>query len=128
MKKIAVFFFLVAMFINVAKGQSDLSFYHMGAFTPQSSINNASFFPDAEFYFSLPGISGLNTKINTRLSYNQLMKPVEGTDSVKVDLHGALAQLKDGDNLRIMGDVSIFQFGHSHSLQTFDLMEVLIIQ
>ncbi|WP_462250844.1 DUF5723 family protein [Ekhidna sp.] len=121
MKKIAVFFILGAMFFNIAQGQSDLTFYHMGGFTPQSSINNASFFPDAEFYFSLPGISGLNTKINTRLSYNQLMQPVEGTDSVKLDLHGALAQLSDGDNLRMMGDVSIFQFGVRSGHRAFSL-------
>lgn len=105
----------------LSKGQSDLPFYHMGAFTPQSSINNAAFFPDAEFYFSLPGLSGINAKLNSEISYNQLFRPVEGTDSVKMDLQGAIADLKEGDNLRFEGDVSLFQFGVRSGHRAFTL-------
>lgn len=110
MKKLAILFITVSI-IHEASSQSDLTFYQMGAITPQSSMNNASFFPDAEFYFSLPGLSGLNVKMNNEISYNMLMQPVEGSDSVKIDVQNALANLSEGDNVRLKGDVSLFQFG-----------------
>ena len=111
MKKIILLFSVIFVLSIQVKGQSDLTFYHLNDATPQSSLHNAAFFPDAEFYFSLPGLSGLNVKMNNAFSYNQLMKPVEGTDSVKVDVNGVLEELKEGDNLRLSGDVSLFQFG-----------------
>ena len=110
-----------SLLISVAHGQSDLTFYHMKGMTPQSAINNAAFFPDAEFYISLPGISGINAKMNTEISYNQLMIPVEGTDSVEVDVQGALTNLKEGDNVRFRGDVSLFQFGLRSGHRAFTL-------
>ncbi|MEO1256264.1 MAG: DUF5723 family protein, partial [Bacteroidota bacterium] len=93
----------------------------MGNVTPQSSMNNASFFPDAEFYFSLPALSGLNLKLDNAFTYNQLMKPVDGTDSVRVDIAGVLDELKEGDNLRLKGDISLFQFGIRAGNKTFTL-------
>ena len=121
MKKIAFVFIITLLIGNVTQAQSDLGFYHMGPLTPQSAINNASFFPDAEFYISLPALSGVNAKANSKISYNQLMVPVEGTDSVQVDLQGALANLKEGDNVRFRGDVSLFQFGIRSGHRAFTL-------
>lgn len=120
MKRIALL--LIAILIgNISRGQSDLTFYHLGALTPQSGINNAAFFPNAEIYFSLPGISGIHTKINSRISYNQLMVPVEGSDSVKIDLQGALNRLQEGDNVRFLGDISLLQFGIRSGHRAFTL-------
>jgi len=107
-------------FFNV-KSQSDLTFYHMGAATPQSMMMNPSFFPDAEFYFSFPVISGTNLNYNNGLTYNQIMSPIAGTDSVKVDLELALENLKEGDNIRFVGDISIFQFGIRAGDKNFSL-------
>lgn len=121
MKKVAFVFIVTLLIGNTARAQSDLGFYHMGSLTPQSAINNASFFPDAEFYFSLPGLSGINAKVHSEISYNQLMVPVEGTDSVQVDLQGALANLREGDNVRFKGDVSLFQFGIRSGHRAFTL-------
>lgn len=120
MKKLIVhlFAFLVVL---VSYSQSDLAFYHLGASTPQSSMNNASFFPEAEFYFSFPGMSGLNVNFNSGFTYNHLMTPVEGSDSVRVDLENLLANIKEGDNLRLRGDVSLFQIGVRAGRKSFSL-------
>lgn len=120
MKKLVIIIIGILL-TKVSMGQSDLTFYHFGPMTPQSGINNTAFFPDAEFYFSLPGLSGINAKVNSELSYNQLMRPVEGTDSVKVDLQGALSNLKEGDNARFEGDISLFQFGIRSGHRAFTL-------
>ncbi|MEO9484193.1 MAG: DUF5723 family protein [Ekhidna sp.] len=121
MKRITSVLAIGILIVNISNAQSDLGFYHMGSLTPQSSINNAAFFPDAEFYFSLPVLSGINTKLNSELSYNQLVRPIEGTDSVQVDLQSALANLKEGDNVRLRGDVSLFQFGIRSGNKAFTL-------
>ncbi|MEP1032028.1 DUF5723 family protein [Ekhidna sp.] len=120
MRKI-VTLLIIILLAHITKGQSDLTFYHLGALTPQSNLNNASFFPDAKFYFSLPGLSGFNAKINSEISYNHLMRPIEGSDSVKMDLQGALSSLKQGDNVRFKGDVSLFQFGIRSGHRAFTL-------
>ena len=109
MKKLL--FISLAVIYSGAVAQSDLTFYHMGAVTPQSSMMNASFFPDAEAYFSLPVVSGSFLNANLGSTYNDFMSPVDGTDSVKVDLEGFLASVEDGDNLSFRGDLSLFQFG-----------------
>ena len=120
MRKTSIIALLVLASMRLV-AQSDLAFYHMGAITPQSSMNNASFFPDAEFYLSFPGVSGVNLKMNSGFSYNDLMIPVAGTDSVKVDLPGVLNSLQEGDNLRLSGDLSIFQLGVVVKNKTFSL-------
>ena len=121
MKKIITFCFILFILIFKSAGQSDLTFYHLNDATPQSSMHNPTFFPDAKFYFSLPGLSGLNVKMNNAFSYNQLMVPVEGTDSMKVDINRVLEDLREGDNFKIMGDVSLFQFGLSTGNKAFTL-------
>ena len=59
MKKHLIIALVSILFIHQADAQEDLTFYHLGATTPQSSIRNASFTPDAKFYISLPGLSGI---------------------------------------------------------------------
>lgn len=120
MRKFAIAFTLLSC-IQSSFGQTDLAFYQLGDRIPQGAMNNASFFPDAEFYFSLPAMSGLNVRVDNAITYNHLFLPVEGTDSVKVDLENALNNLKEGDNLRFRGDVSLFQFGVRAGNKTFSL-------
>lgn len=120
MNKLLTILVIICLGANL-QAQSDLAFYHLGAKTPQSSMNNASFFPDAEFYFSFPGMSGVNVGLNNGLTYNHLFVPVAGTDSVQIDLENALNQLSEGDNLSLRGDVSLFQFGVRAGKKTFSL-------
>ncbi|MBC6409090.1 MAG: hypothetical protein GDA42_01290 [Ekhidna sp.] len=120
MKKI-IFSFLSMVFSVSMFAQSDLTFYHFGAATPQSGMLNPSFFPDAKYYFSLPALSGIYTNANIGFRYNDLMVPVEGTDSVKVDLERVLRKLKAGDNLSLRGDLSLLQFGMRTGAGNFSL-------
>ncbi|MCP4458410.1 MAG: conjugal transfer protein TraF [Cytophagales bacterium] len=101
--------------------QTDLTFYHMGAATPQSGVYNPTFFPNAKIYFSLPVLSGFNANVNSGFSYGDLMTPVQGTDSVKVDLEGWISNLKPGERMSMNGSVSVFQFGMRRGNRTFSL-------
>ncbi|MEO9805955.1 MAG: DUF5723 family protein [Reichenbachiella sp.] len=96
---------------TVLNAQSDLSFYHLGEQTPQNSIFNPVFFPDADFYISLPLLSGVSTNINNSFNYNDVFTAVEGTDSVQLDSERLLANMKDGDRLSFNASVSLFQLG-----------------
>lgn len=96
---------------TVAHSQSDLSFYHLGELTPQNTMFNPVFFPDANFYVSLPGISGISTNLNNSFTYNDVFSAVEGTDSVQFDPEGLLSKMKGGDRLSFNGSVSLLQIG-----------------
>ncbi|MEO9964336.1 MAG: DUF5723 family protein [Reichenbachiella sp.] len=109
-KKIAVVAVLVISVVT-AKAQSDLSFYHLGELTPQNNLFNPVFFPDADFYVSLPGISGISTNLNNSFNYNDIFSAVEGTDSVRFDPEGLLSTMKSGDRLSFNGSVSLLQVG-----------------
>lgn len=122
---------LVILFVSLSAAlfaQSDLTFYHMGAATPQSGMVNASYFPDAEAYFSFPVISGVSLYAGLGSTYNNLMTPIEGTDSVKVDLNKFLGSIEEGDNLSFRGDVSLFQFGLLAGGRNFTLFSNLRYQ
>ncbi|MDE0472422.1 MAG: DUF5723 family protein [Ekhidna sp.] len=121
MKKI-ILISLSMVFSASMLAQSDLTFYHFGAVTPQSGMLNASFFPNADYYFSLPALSGMYTNANLGFRYNDLLVPVEGTDSVKVDLERVLRNLKAGDNLSVRGDLSLLQFGIRTNSGNFSLL------
>lgn len=91
--------------------QSDLSFYHMGELTPQNNIFNPVFFPDADFYVSFPGISGVNTNWNNSFSYNDVFESIEGSDSVQFAPERLLSNMKDGDRMSFNASVSLLQIG-----------------
>ncbi|UXX78945.1 DUF5723 family protein [Reichenbachiella carrageenanivorans] len=97
--------------MTVAKAQSDLTFYHMGELTPQSNIYNPVFFPDADFYLSLPVISGINTNISNSFNYNDMFDAISGTDSVQFVPEKLLSNMKQGDRLSFDGSISLFQMG-----------------
>ncbi|MFY0625662.1 MAG: hypothetical protein JXR07_05180 [Reichenbachiella sp.] len=110
MKKILVFLFAIGWSFS-SVGQKDLSFYHFGASTPQSSSFNPSYFPDARFYLSLPVISGVSVDVNAGLSYDDIFSEIPNTDSVRFDIRKALSSLTEGDRIRNDGTLSIFQLG-----------------
>lgn len=91
--------------------QSDLSFYHLGELTPQSNIYNPVFFPDADFYVSLPVLSGVNTNWNNSFSYNDVFESIEGSDSVQFAPEKLLANMKNGDRMSFNASVSLLQIG-----------------
>lgn len=95
----------------VVNAQSDLAFYHLGELTPQNSIFNPVFFPDADFYVSLPVISGISTNMNNSFTYNDMFVAIAGTDSVQFDADKLLSNIDDGDKLSFDGSVSLLQIG-----------------
>lgn len=116
---------LAVTFVGSVLAQSDLTFYHMGAETPQSAMVNASYFPNAKVYVSLPILSGSQLNANLGASYNDLMTPIDGTDSVKIDLEKFISSIEPGDNLSLRGDFSLFQFGLSLGKRRFSLFSNL---
>ncbi len=98
---------------TVATAQNDLTFYHLGSAAPQAQSFNASFFPQAKMYLSLPVLSGVSLNVNSGLSYNEIFTKIPETDSVRIDVEKMLRSLKGGDRLRVDGTISLFQFGHS---------------
>jgi hypothetical protein len=113
MRKFILISLLWVSGLTALNAQTDLTFYHLGASTPQSSIRNASFTPNAKFYISLPALSGVKLKFDGGFSYSNLMRPIEGTDSVKVDIDMLLNHLESGDRFTTSGTISIFQMGYS---------------
>ncbi|SMD39115.1 hypothetical protein SAMN04488029_4051 [Reichenbachiella faecimaris] len=119
--------FLVIMLLlglaNSGQAQSDLTFYHLGELTPQNSIYNPVFFPDADFYISFPVISGVSVNVNNSFTYNDIFDPIEGSDSVQFVPEKLLSTLKNGDRLSFDGAVSLFQvgfhIGRSSAVQIF---------
>ena len=97
--------------IPAVQAQSDLSFYHLGELTPQSNIYNPVFFPDADFYVSLPLISGVSTNINNSFTYSDLFAEIEGSDSVQFDPDNFLSNVNNGDRLSFDGSISLLQIG-----------------
>ncbi len=112
---------LLVLSLQGAYGQTDLTYYHLGAATPQSSVYNPSYFPDAKIYFSLPVLSGFSISANTGFSYGDILKPLQGSDSVKIDLEGLVSKLNPGDRMSLNGSISLFQFGIRKGNQTFSL-------
>lgn len=97
--------------VNTSMAQSDLAFYHLGEATPQNTIFNPVFFPDADFYVSLPVISGIGTNLNNSFTYNDMFTPIDGTDSVQFDPEGFLSRMKSGDRLSMNASISLLQVG-----------------
>lgn len=113
---------ILLLFVSVVSfGQTDLTFYHLGPATPQSTLYNAAYFPDASTYVSLPGLSGVHAQASTGFSYGDLFRAVPGTDSVTYDLNDFIANLKPGSRLSINGGVSLFQFGLKRGHRTFTI-------
>ncbi len=96
---------------SMVQAQSDLSFYHLGELTPQNNIFNPVFFPDADFYVSLPVISGISTNVNNSFTYNDMFVAIAGTDSVQFDPDSFLSNVNDGDRLSFDGSISLLQVG-----------------
>lgn len=111
MKKL-LFIFISAFVLNLnLNAQSDLTFYHLKEATPLHGIYNPVSFPEGRWYISLPGLSGIDMNINTGLSYNDIMEPVEGTDSVRISPTNILSKLNSGSRFDVSTTISLFQFG-----------------
>ncbi|MEP2025354.1 MAG: DUF5723 family protein [Reichenbachiella sp.] len=122
-QRLSILLITILGLVHSAKGQSDLTFYHLGEITPQSSIYNPVFFPDADFYISLPVISGVSTNFNNSISYDDVFASIDGTDSVEFSSNKLLSNLKDGDRMSFDGSVTLlqvgFHIGRTSALQVF---------
>lgn len=113
MRRLSLFFLATIAWSINAYSQEDLTFYHLGNATPQSAMNNASYFPDAHFYFSLPVLSGINVNVGSSLSYNDAFSSIEGSDSVLFDLQRVSDVTQPGDRFNFNSNISLLQFGFS---------------
>jgi len=91
MKKV-LFIILIAI-ANLGYGQFDLSFYQMGAATPQSNNYNAAFFPKSRVFVSIPGLSGIGLSVHNSFGMTDIL--TRTGDSTLVDVNRFLANQKN---------------------------------
>ncbi len=114
MRKIYINIIVLFIGLGSLKAQSDLSFYHLGKEVPQGNHMNPAFFPDAKFYVSLPGISGVQFGINNSFGYEDVFTKISDPNpdyEVLLDVEKLLGKLENGDFLEMNTNVSLFQFG-----------------
>lgn len=102
---------IVLLSVQVVIAQSDLAFYHMKNVTPQGNHMNPTYFPDAKFYVSLPGISGISINLDNAFGYADVFSEIPNSDSVLFDTDKLLSKISEGDYLNFNGTISLFQFG-----------------
>lgn len=108
MKKLVVLTFSICILVIVANAQINLTRYQIGGNIPNGQELNPAYFPNANFYFSWPGISNVAVDINAPISYNDLFE-VTG-DSVRINLENYLNDEKN-DFLSMDTTIPIIGFG-----------------
>jgi len=94
---------------NISYSQFNLSFYQMGAATPQHNNYNASAFPKAKFFLSFPGISGFDLSVNNSFSLSDVF--TETGDSTLIDVNRFLAEQQDGAYINTLFSQTLFMTG-----------------
>lgn len=105
-----IFIFIAALFLSAATfGQSNISFFHMQNRMPQNSNYNASYFPDAKVYVSLPVISGIDINVNNSFGINDVLTPTG--DSTLIDIDRLLREQNKRPYLNVGFGLTDFMLG-----------------
>lgn len=97
------------LFTLVSYGQSNLGFFHMQNRMPQNSNYNASYFPDAKVYVSLPVISGIDLTVNNSFGMKDLF--TETGDSTLLDIDRFLSEQNKNPYLNVGLGITNFMVG-----------------
>ncbi|XOV92641.1 MAG: DUF5723 family protein [Bacteroidota bacterium] len=95
----------------VSKGQSSLSFHHLGNATFQNTLINAAYIPKGKIFFGLPAMSGIHVGYNNKLSYNNVFSRVDNT--LIVDTDKLLSKLQTNNMASIEADIALFHLGYT---------------
>lgn len=115
---IAIAFLLLYASLFSAKGQQELTLFHRPDIQ-SSSTTNPAFFGTERFRFTVP--SAAFNYGNTGFSYNDLIRPDPGSDSMLLDMEGMIEGLRPKETLYLELDVRYFQFGHRNGPHFFGL-------
>lgn len=100
---------LTCIVIFLAKGQTSLSFHHLGNTTFQNTLINAAYAPKGKIFFGLPGISGIHASYNNKLSYNNIFSRVD--NALFVDTRQLLSKLQKENMVSVTTNINLFHLG-----------------
>jgi len=96
---------------HLTRGQTSLSFHHLGNTTFQNTLINASYIPDGKVFFGLPGMSGIHASYNNKLSYNNIFSKVD--NALIVDTHEILAALQNRNMASVETNINLLHLGYT---------------
>jgi hypothetical protein len=70
MRKVSLTIFFLSSLLFV-KGQTSVSFQHLGNATFQNNLINPSLIPEGKLFIGLPVLSGIHVNVNNKVSYNE---------------------------------------------------------
>ncbi len=105
----SLFIILTFATIYLSKGQTSLSFHHLGNTTFQNTLINAAYAPKGKVFFGLPGMSGIHASYNNKLSYNNIFTKIDNT--LFVDTRKILGKLQNRNMISAEADVALLHLG-----------------
>lgn len=94
---------------NISYGQFNLSFYQMGAATPQHNNYNAAAFPKARAFFSMPVVSGIDLSVNNSFGMSDILTATG--DSTLLDVSRFLTEQEEGAYMNMLFSTTLFMTG-----------------
>ena len=106
-------FFTTILFLTTficLKGQTSVSFQHLGNATFQNNLINPSLIPEGKFFLGLPVISGVHANVNNKVSYNEGF--TKYSDRTEIDIHKILSNLQRQNILTSKVEVNLLHLGY----------------
>ena len=103
---------ITILFIVLAaslKGQTSMSFYHLGNATFQNSSLNPAWVPEGRLFVGLPVLSGVHLHANNKLSYNELF--TKENNNILLDIDKGLENLQAQNLTSFHLNVNLFHLG-----------------
>jgi hypothetical protein len=95
-----------------AGAQTEFSTYRLNATLPQANLVNPAFYPNHKVLIGLPAISSIYFSAdNGRLSFQDIFRPSESSDSLEIDTVSLFSKLQDQQTLKLREAVQLFYFG-----------------
>lgn len=92
-----------------SKGQTSLSFHHLGNATFQNTLINAAYIPEGKIFFGLPAMSGVHLNYNNKLSYNNVFTKID--NALIVDTDKLLSKLQKNNMASIEANIALLHAG-----------------
>src|SRR5688572_15362764 len=108
----AVLIFALIVVALHAGAQTEFSTYRLNATLPQANLVNPAFYPNHKVIIGLPAISSIYFSAdNGRLSFQDIFKRSESSDSLEIDTLNLFSKLQDQQELKLREAVQLFYFG-----------------
>ncbi len=95
----------------LSRGQTSLSFHHLGNTTFQNTLINAAYIPNGKVFFGLPVMSGIHASYNNKLSYNNIFSKVD--NSLIIDTHEILGALQKRNMAAVETNINLLHLGYT---------------